>query len=61
MVLVKRTLKIIQYYLRVNDLITPEEYLCHRFHFKFKKPSIANCPEYVPVMVEDCPEAKIPK
>lgn len=33
---------------------------CQRFHFKFKKPSIANCPEYVPVIVDDCPAANKP-
>lgn len=31
-----------------------------RAHCRFKNPSIANCPAYVPVIVEDWPAAKIP-
>ena len=31
-----------------------------RAHCKFKNPSIANWPAYVPVIVEDWPAAKIP-
>lgn len=31
-----------------------------RTHLKFRKPSITNCPAYVPVIVADCPDAKIP-
>ena len=34
--------------------------LCQRFHVKFKNPSIANCPAYVPVIVELWPAAKMP-
>ena len=34
--------------------------LCQRFHVRFKNPSIANCPAYVPVIVELWPAAKMP-
>jgi hypothetical protein len=33
---------------------------CQRAHLRFKNPSIANWPEYVPVIVELWPAAKIP-
>ena len=26
---------------------------CHLFHLRLRKPSMANCPEYVPVIVDD--------
>ena len=35
-------------------------YLFHLGHWICKNPSIANCPEYVPVIVEDCPAANMP-
>ena len=28
--------------------------LCHFFHWRLRNPSMANCPAYVPVMVEAC-------
>ena len=34
--------------------------LCQRFHVRFKNPSIAYCPAYVPVIVELWPAAKMP-